>query len=209
MSWVNVGIALATLAVGAYQQDRVADRQDDQAAAAIRTQSMLQRKADAKVNEQVQNLESSTAEDERAQRMDSYMDTMRANRGKLQAGLTPTFGSEAFRQDAANDVADVQQYAADTAGLMSRIDAAGMQRQGEAFGYGKLATDIGLIGRQSAGEDFMSRLRMSTIRRNPWIDAAVQAGGAYANSKAGSASGASGAARGGNPYSGGNFSGPR
>lgn len=187
MSWVTVGVALATMAAGAYQQDQVADRQDEQAALAIQRQSMLQRKADAKVNERVQELEGSTAADERAKALGEYMNQLRQGRAKIESGLTPTIGGAAFREDAANDAADVQQYAADTAGLMSRIDAAGMQRQGEAFGYGNLATDIGLIGRESAGEDFMSRLRMGAIRRNPWIDAAVAAGGAYATSKAGGA----------------------
>ena len=186
MSWVTVGVALATLAAGAYQQDQVADRQDEQTALAIQRQSMLERKADAKVNQQVQQLEGSTAEDERKQALGEYMDQLRQGRGQIEAGLTPTIGGSAFREDAANDAADVQKYAADTAGLMARIDAAGRQRQGEAFGYGNLATDSGLIGRQSAGEDFMSRLRMNSIRRNPWIDAAVAAGGAYATSKAGS-----------------------
>ena len=34
---------------------------------------------------------------------------------------------------------------------MARADAPGMQRQGEGFGFGKLATDIGLMQRESRG----------------------------------------------------------
>lgn len=187
-----ISLALAAAAAGAQAHNtrQTAKRQDQQAAEGIRQQSARQREADAKVNEQVEALAGSTAEDARAKRLDDYLTGLRRNRSSMQAGLTPTIGSDAFRGDSARAAGDVQDYATRAADLMSRIDAPQMQRQGEAFGYGRLATDLGLIGRQAEGDDFINRLRMSAIRRNPWIDAASQVAGAYAGSMAMSGAGA-------------------
>jgi len=195
-----IGTALAA-GGQAYNTDRTEKKQDAALADSIRNQSKLQREADKKVNDQVAGLEGDTSADEEAGRMESYMDMLRTGRPGMQAGLAPTVGSSAFQLDARDAGEDVAAEARDTASLMSRIDAAGLQRQGEAFGYGNLATDIGLLGRQSSGQAFMDDLRMKGIRRNPWIDAASQVAGGYA-----SAAGAGGG--GGNTVTGkGQFSG--
>ncbi|MEN5115842.1 hypothetical protein ABE488_00695 [Luteimonas sp. TWI662] len=172
-----------------YNTTRTANRQDAQAAAGIRQQGVRQQEADNRVHEQVAAMEGSTAADERAQRLDEYLTGLRRNRPSIESGLTPNVGSAAFRGDSARAAGDVQDYATRAAGLLSRIDAPAMQRQGEAFDYGRLATDIGLIGRQSAGDQFISDLRLRAIRRNPWIDAASQVAGAYGGSLAMSGAG--------------------
>lgn len=173
---VGLGLAAAAAGAQAHNTRQTAKRQDQQAAQGIRQQGVRQQAADAKVNENLAAMEGSTAEGARAQRFDEYMDGLRRNRGSMQAGLAPTIGSRAFRDDSARAADDVQSYGERTAGLMSRMDAPSMQRQSEAFGMGNLATDIGLIGRQSAGDSFIDDLRMRAIRRNPWIDAAAQVG---------------------------------
>lgn len=185
MTWWAVGVAIASAAVQQYNTHEVAKQQDRSAADSIRNQSRLQRKADEKVNQEVEKLEASTASDERAKRMDDYMVQLRANQSGIESGLAGNIGGDAFRKDSAAAAGDVQAGATDLAGLMSRIDAPAMQRQGEAFGFGNLATDIGLIGRQSEGQSFLDQLRMKSIRRNPWLDAAAAVGSAYAGSKAG------------------------
>ena len=86
-----------------------------------------------------------------------------------------TLGSDAFKDYAQQGAQGVQQYADKSAGLMSRIDAPGMQRMGEGFSRGHLGTDVGLIAREASGQAFMDDLRLRSIRRNPWIDAAAQA----------------------------------
>lgn len=164
-------IAAVSAAASAYNTQRTARRQDSAAADSIRNQSRIQRQADERVNQEVAELEGSTAADERRQRLGEYMQQLRAGDAGLTAGLTPSIGSDAFREDSAAAADAVRSGAGRTAGLMSRIDAAGMQRQGEGFGYGRLATDIGLIGRRSRGQEFMDSLRMRSIQRNPWIDA--------------------------------------
>jgi hypothetical protein len=89
----------------------------------------------------------------------------------------------------------VRQYANDTAGLMAGIDAPGLQRQGEGFGYGRLATDINLLGRESQGNNFIDELMVNIARRrNPGLDAAAALLSGLG--KAGAGSGASIAAGG-------------
>lgn len=198
MSWVAVGVGLALAVAGgavSYNNTRNTQRRaDDALATQIRNQTLKQRDADAKVNEQVQALEGSTAADERAQRLNDYMDTLRTNRGKLESGLTPNIGSEAFRADAADTAAGVTQHAGDTAGLLSRIDAANLQRQGEGFAYGNLATDLGLISREARGQNWLDDLRVKrAAQRNAGQDAlaAVLSGAGSAVGGMGGSSGAS------------------
>lgn len=200
MTWVAVGISLALAAGGAavsYNNTRRTARNTDNALAdQIRNQSVKQREADAKVNETVGELEGSTAADERTKRLDDYMQTLRTSKGGLESGLTPAIGSAAFRADAAGDAQDVQKYAGDTAGLMARIDSAGLQRQGEAFSYGKLGTDLGLIGREARGRNWLDDLRVRRAsQRNAGMDALSAllsgAGSAVASGSGGAAGSAS------------------
>ena len=199
----QAAIPLIMMAVGTgvqmHNTRQTARRQDQQAAESIRGQGRLQRQADAKVNEQVAQLEASRSADERAQRLDQYYDILRSKRGNLESGLAPGIGSEAFRGDSAAAAQGVQDQAQATAGLMARMDAPQIQRQGEATGFGHLATDIGLVGRQSAGQRFIDDLRLRSIRRNPWLDAVGQGLASYgAGSLAGA--GQAGVAPGYNDY---------
>lgn len=176
MTWWAVGVGLALSVGGAavsYNNTKKTQRRTDNALfEQIRNQGLKQREADAKVNNQIQELEGSTSKDEKAGRLDDYMQTLRANRGRVEAGLTPTIGSDVFRADAANDAADVMAHAGQSANLLSRIDAAGLQRQGEAFGYGNLATDLSLIGREAQGQNWLDELRVKrAARRNAGQDA--------------------------------------
>ena len=60
--------------------------------------------------------------------------------------------------------------AAQRAGIQARIDAPQLQRQDEAFGYGRAATDLDLIRRESQGDEFVNQLRLRAIRRRPGMD---------------------------------------
>lgn len=193
-----VGLALAAAAAGTqyYNTERTAKRQDNALAGSLREQGVKQREADAKVAAEVEKMKGSTAEASRQEAQAGYMDTLRKGRSKLEAGLTPNIGGDAFRADSAAAAEGVQQFGADRAGLMARIDAPGMQRQDEAFGYGRLATDLGLIGRESRGQSFIDELRMKAIRRDAGLDALASfMGGAAGGVASGgtAAAGASGA----------------
>lgn len=191
-----VALALAAAAAGGsyYNTQQTAKRQDDAAAAGIRDQGKRQKEADAKVNGEVQKLKDSDAADERASALQSYMTTLAQHKQTAQAGLnTPNIGGAAFQAGSEKAAGEAAGDAANTAGLMARIDAPGMQRQGEGFDYGNLATDLSLIGRQAQGDDFLNQLRIRAIRRNPYIDAAAAGMNAYAGATAGGGGGASAA----------------
>lgn len=193
-----VALALAAAAAGAqyYNTQSTARKQDNSLAMQIRNQGDKQRQADERVGEEVEKMQGSTAEASRREALDGYIAALRKGKGTLESGLTGGFGSDAFRSDSAQAANDVNYYGQRTAGLMSRIDAPAMQRQGEAFGYGRLATDLGLIGREARGQNFLDELRLRAIRRNPNIDLFSSLASAASGAVAGGA-GAAGANAGG------------
>lgn len=207
-----IGLALAAAAAGGqyYNTTKTAERQDNQAALGIQNQSRIQKEADAKVSDAVAKLADSNAASAKQSRLDDYMNVLRRNRSTTQAGLTPNIGSDTFKTDAATAANDASSYADKTAGLMARMDAPGIQRQQEGFDYGNLATDIGLIGRESQGQNFLDQLKLGRIRRNAKIDLAsglmlaaaggVASGGTSAASGAGNAYGNTLSAGGGLTY---------
>lgn len=161
----------ASAGVSAYNTNKTAKREDAALAESIRNQAGKQKQADARTLKEVGGLEGSSSRDEEAKRMDQYASQLRRNRASLQGtNLGQTIGSDAFMADAAGAMQGVDAYAGETAGLMAQQDAPGMQRQGEAFGFGNLATDIGLISRESKGQAYIDELRRRSIRRNPWLD---------------------------------------
>lgn len=181
-------IAMAVAAGAEYKNTQnTANRQDQAAAAAIQNQAGLQKQADSQVNQAVQKIAGSSAQPAIDQRTADYMDVLRRNKATVTQGLTPSIGGSAFKADAANAAEAAQAYGNQNAGLMAQIDAPQMQRQGESFDYGKLATDLGLIGRQSQGQSFLDQVRMNGIRRNPKIDLGAGLLSAYAGSAAGAA----------------------
>lgn len=166
---------LAASGLQAYNTNRTASRQDASAAQGIRDQSRIQQKADVKVNDEVDKLASSRSGDERAQRLTDYMKTLTTARGKTNAGLENVALGDAFNAAGATAKGDLAASGNRTADLTAGVDAAGLQRQGEANSFGRLATDLGLIGRESSGQRFLTDLRTRSIRRNPWIDAGASA----------------------------------
>lgn len=168
--FIPLAISLAGAAVQASESNRVARKQDEAQGQQLIQRGAKQRSADERVGEDVAKLEASRAEDERAQRLGEYMDTLKRGKNQATAGLTPQVGSGAFRDDAARAAADVLAGTEARAGLQARIDAPTLQRQGEAFGYGNLATDLGRIASDVAGQEFINRLRLAAIRRRPEAD---------------------------------------
>lgn len=161
--------ALGT-AAQVYNTNRTLSAQDNEAARGIRRQSDIQRRADARVNAEVDTLAQSSNADERAQRMQDYLKTLGTARQKTEAGLDNEALGSAFNEAGDKAKGELAAEGSTRANLMSGIDAPGLQRQGEAFGFGNLATDVGLIGRESAGQQFLTDLRMRSQRRNPWLD---------------------------------------
>lgn len=168
--FVPLLLSLGAAAVNANETARVQRKEEDTLNQQLIQRGAKQRTADERVDQEVQSLEGSRSDDERVQRLGEYMATLQRGKGMAQAGLTPQIGSSAFQSDAAQAAANVMAGAGQRAGIMARIDAPQLQRQGEAFGYGRAATDLDLIRRESQGDEFVNQLRLRGVRRRPEMD---------------------------------------
>jgi hypothetical protein len=187
-------VAVAALLMGAaaganaYNTNRTLKKQDNAAAEALRKQQQMQREANAKVAQTITAQAGSTPEAERARNESEMLAAIQGAQAKARRNLqTPGAASADYRM-AANDAgAGAQDYAQQVAGLLSVIDAAGQQRQREGFAFGDLATEVDLVGRRSRGQGHVDDLKVRSIRRNPWIDAAASAASGYASGMTGGA----------------------
>lgn len=201
-------IPLAIMAAGTLAQqsetERVTRKQDEATAQGLLSQSRRQQDADRRVSDEVNNVAASTSADERAQRLGEYVTQLQRGRKQAVAGLEAPFGGTTFQADTGAARAGADAAAQTTAGLMSRIDAPQLQRQGEAFGYGRLATDIDMAARDSRGQQFVDQMRLRAIRRRPEVDLlaglATAAGGAMAGGGGGMMGAASAPQYGANYY---------
>ncbi|MDV6189869.1 hypothetical protein RYH75_11450 [Stenotrophomonas geniculata] len=200
--FIPIAIALAGTAAQQAETQRVERKQDQETAQGLLNQSRRQQEADRRVNDEIAQLETSTAADDRAQRLGQYMQQLQRGRKQAVAGLEGPVGGATFQTDAGAARTGADNAAATTAGLMSRIDAPQLQRQQEAFGYGKLATDLDMEARASRGQQFIDQLRLRQIRRRPEVDLlaglATATGGSMAGG--GAANAASGPRMGANFY---------
>jgi hypothetical protein len=168
-------VAAAGAGAGALNTRRTAQKQDAAAAQGIRQQGARQRQINERVDAELEAVKGSSEEAERRAAADDFMAQLQRTRAQA-AGLNPALLAANPRYDteqlAQNDAATVN--AARVADLMTRVAAPILQRQREGSRFAQLGTDVGIIGRAAAGEDFLTRLRMQAMRNNPWIDAAGQ-----------------------------------
>jgi hypothetical protein len=192
MTWWNVGIAVATAIGTAWQADQVAQRQDNIAAMNIQNQSRAEQSATAKVNEMLQQVSQSNPEDARRQRMDEYLATLAqgTQTGAINDG--PGGFSDAYRQGVEQAEGALGTYGDTRAGLMARLDAPVIQRMNEGVLFDDTAAGIREIGRSANQDDFLARLRIDGTRANPWVQAGLQAAGAYGSAAAGKGAGTGG-----------------
>lgn len=155
-------------------QDDMLRRQDENVAQGIRIQSARQREADQRVAQEVSNLENSSPEDMQRKATDAFMEQLRrtrnASRGEAAVGAL----SDAYTEDTAKSASDVDRYGANQAGIMGKINAAGLQRVAEGVSRSRAGSDLGLIGRASNADQFLTELRARNMRANPWLQAGGQ-----------------------------------
>lgn len=172
---VPYALAALSAGVGAWQADDTSKRQDREAAAGIRQQGATQRQADERVNAELAQLEGSSPEQERRASQDAFMQELQRSRATAAssmpgvAGASGRYGSDLVAADAA-----ATGTAAKVADLMARINAPALQRQREGSSFGRAGSDLNVLGRRSAGDDFITQLRARSIRANPWITAGGQ-----------------------------------
>lgn len=177
------GLELAALALGAagtgvglVEQQRALRRQDREAAAGILRQAEINRQASSRVRDAIQQVQQSGPEQATAQRRAAYLDALRRARPASSQSLPAVGGaSQRFAEDvdAARDASAAE--AANTAALAARIDAPAVQRLQEGQIAANTASQLSLLGDESNRQDFLTRLRVSMQRPNPWMLAAGDA----------------------------------
>lgn len=171
-----IGMALSAAGAGAtaYDAKRTADAQDSAAAQGIRNQAAKQREMDERVNTEIGALEGSNPDDERAASLEKFMQTLRSARGNMEGNLGAAPAGSRYGQDVDQSKAAIGNFGEKAAGILSRIRAAGDQRQNEGFAINRMGSDVAGTAREASGQDFLDRLRLGGITGNPWTQAAGQ-----------------------------------
>lgn len=175
MTWVATAIAVIGAATQQYTQHQAAKKADNQAANRIYQQAANQERADYAVNQLLTQRATDDGSTERASTARSMMDQSRAAQAAASRGLNQVGAVSDSYRTASNDAAlGISDYGQRAANLMARIDAPQQQRRREALQSGNLASQLGLIGREAASDDFLARMRMQGIQPDPWLMAAGQ-----------------------------------
>jgi hypothetical protein len=169
--WIPAVISAIGAGASAYQTHQVAKDQDQAAAQGIRTQQAKQREIDARASQEIDALEQSSPEDERAAAMEKYMTQLRTARGNMEGDGNIPNASDRYQKDVVASKAGIGNFGEKVADILSRVQAAGDQRRNEGYSFGRAGSDIAGTAREAQGADFLNRLRISGIQRNPWVDA--------------------------------------
>lgn len=172
--WIPAAIAALSAGASAYQTHEVAKDQDQAAAQGIKSQQAKQREIDSRANQEITALEGSSPEDERAAAMEKYMQQLRSARGNMEGGGNVPGASERYQQDVVTSKASIGNFGDKIADILSRVQSAGDQRRNEGYSFGRMGSDVATTAREAQGADFLNRLRMNGIQRNPWVDAGAQ-----------------------------------
>jgi hypothetical protein len=187
MTWVAVGLTVLAAAGTAYNNKQVANKQDSTLAASLRQQGMLQQQQNVKTNQLIQKTAASSPAEAKANLLGQFTQAMQQNKGRSTDNLGQVGNVSSAYTKAANDAASgIASYGNDQAGLLSSIDAPGLQRQQEAEGLQQYATGLNATRQQSASDQFLTQMRLNGIKPNPWIGGVSDAMRAYASAKAGS-----------------------
>jgi hypothetical protein len=179
---VETALIVGALGAGAsaYNTYNTARKQDNEVARQIRAQSQLQDQANQRVAQAITEQATSSPDDERQASLDSYLKQLSKTSGNATNGLNAVGAvSDRYTSDADAAAGDIASTGQTTADIMSRIDAPVRQRQNEGISFGRLASDIDRLGQKSASQDYIGQLRLNSIQRNPWLDAAATAASIY------------------------------
>lgn len=193
MSYWAVGAAIVA-ATASYENNRqVAHRQDSELARQLRQQYGLQHQQDQQTQQLVQKTAQSSPDSARSNLLDQFMTKLRAESPNAVRPLAQVGNVSGAYTKAANDAAlGVSNYGTTNAGLLSAIDAPGLQRQAEAANLSRYGTGLNEIKRQSAADQFLSQMRLQAIRPNPWLTAVADGARAYGMARAGGSGGGGG-----------------
>lgn len=202
--WVSASAVLLATTANYENNRQVANRQDNELANSLRQQYSLQQKQNQQTQQLIQKTAQSSPDSARTNLLDQFMTKLKADNANAVRPLAQVGNVSGAYTQAANDAAQgLSTYGADKAGLLSAIDAPGLQRQAEAANLSRFGSGMNEIKRQSAADQFLSQMRLQAIRPNPWLTAVADGARAYGMARAGSGGGGSNAWTQGNTTSAG------
>lgn len=165
----TVGLIISAVsgAASAKQSHDVESRRDKEAARGIRLQSENEQQANARINEQIAEIEADTGAQERASALADFQGALRTSRGATEGSLEPVSGaSERFAERVGAGKTALAAEGGEKAQRLSIIDGILRQRLNESAAFGRTASDINAIRGNVAGDDFLTRLRVASQRPN-------------------------------------------
>lgn len=168
MSWAVVAVVAAAV-IQQYNQSQTAKKKDRAALAGLEQQRKFQESANARMNQQLQELEQSTPDDERDTLQSQIRQQMRAKQSQALAGIQPTGGGEDVSMYAEEAAPTAVGYGDFIGGNIAAIDSPLYQRQKEGFTRADVGSHIDTMRRHSAQEDALTRMKIAGIRDNPWL----------------------------------------
>ncbi len=146
--------------IGANETDRERRRAFD---ANIRRQADINNRASQRVSQEIQRTAAANPDEERMVAQNDFMDALR--KAKAADGgddlLAPAGGSDRFSADVGQARTSMDAEGRALAGNLAAIDAPQYSRVNDARSFADTATDLSLLGRESAGQDFLSQLRLA------------------------------------------------
>jgi hypothetical protein len=170
------GIELAALAASAGGTALSMNAQNDAASDAARAAGErarladeFNRKAGARVSEEVNRLKSSTSEGEEKTAENDFMTALR-NAAAKQSGQVSDgeMGkvSDQFEADSVASGRAIRGGNRTAARSLARVDAPFLQRVREGASAGRTASDLSVLSGEAGGQDFLQQLRASLIQPN-------------------------------------------
>jgi uncharacterized protein YdbL (DUF1318 family) len=168
--------------VGAINTKRTADKQNAILAESIRKSAEDQRRATAKSQQTMKKFEESGPEPYERDLEATYRSALQRKQQKTFQNLMGPRGevSPAMAALALDSVSSANEYGGTLKDYFAAIDAAREQRRDEKIDMGDLSSFIEMINRHSAARDNITRMRLDSVQRDPWLDilSSVMSGGA-------------------------------
>jgi hypothetical protein len=186
-AWVPFVISALSAGAGVVNQQQQAHRQEDISNQMVRSQQSRQHEADAVLNQNLDALSKSNADQARSDSLQGFLGQLRANQANASGGaVVPGAASDRAQAEAASGKAAIQNYGTGRADILSRIMGPTLQRVNEQNMTNRAGDEVRGIGRNAQGDAWLAQLRTAQNVQNPWVNAASQVGQGVASGMAGS-----------------------
>lgn len=170
-----IGGAIAAAGAGtqAIEQNQTLRKQDRAAADAIINQGAKRAKGTEAVQQNIKQLQQSNPEGDIQSRVKAYSDAVRRAAPQANAGLGDVAGaSRKYAEDVGAARTASTAEALDKGQTQARVDAPMLQRLRETQGANNTATQLNMISADADAQAFLDKLKLASIRNNPWVMAA-------------------------------------